>query len=78
VRELKDRLESLVDESGAGGGQVSSGGLDLELTLETILGMQVAGDHLLIESMLALLATQVKLALRQEGLLDSGAELVAD
>ena len=78
VRELKDRLESLVDESGAGGGQVSSGGLDLELTLETILGMRVAEDHLLIESMLALLAAQVKLALRWEGLLDSGAQLVAD
>ena len=68
VIELKDKLESLAEGSGRHDGQASPEGLDLELALETILGMQIAEDHLLIESMLALLATQVELALGQEGI----------
>ena len=57
AKELKDKLESPAEGSGGRGGWASPEDLDLELTLETILGMQIAEDHLLIENMLALLAT---------------------
>ena len=55
VDELKGKLESLDEGSGRPGDRASPDDLDLELTLETILGMQITNDHLLIESMLALL-----------------------